>query len=92
MEYTVETVSRMTAIECQKLGVQQYRDGRTFKACDVRPPGFMIACFKARRLDLIDALDYGWTIANLAEPVKMSDGTIWGSSPSNAELERICNA
>lgn len=90
--YTAESVKNMTAAEAAKIGVQQYRDGKTFAAANVRPTGFFIACLSAKRLDLVEALDRGWHVANLAEPVKFADGTVMGCSPSAKELEAICNA
>lgn len=55
-------------------------------------PNSVEACIKAKRDDLIAALDHGWHIANLAEPEKMADGTVIGNSEAAAELERICHS
>ncbi len=90
--YTTEAVKNMTAAEALKIGVQQYRDGKTFAAANVRPSGFFVACLAANRLDLVTALDSGWHIANLANPVELADGTLVGFSPAVSELESICNA
>ena len=90
--HTAESVKTMTAAEASQIGVQQYRDGKTFAAANVRPAGFFMACLSANRLDLVDALDHGWHVANLAEPVKFEDGTVMGYSPAAEELETTCNA
>ena len=90
--HTAQSVKNMTAAEATQIGVHQYRDGKTFSAYNVRPSGFLMACIAAKRLDLVRALDRGWHIANLAEPVKLSDGTVMGFSPAAEELEAICNA
>lgn len=89
---TGNNIKNMTVTEARKLGVQQYRDGKTFAACNVRPVGFLAACVNANRLDLVEALDYGWHIANLAEPVKLKNGRIIGCQDSAKKLEEICNA
>ncbi|MBC8001080.1 MAG: hypothetical protein H7X97_00715 [Opitutaceae bacterium] len=90
--HTPESVENMTAAEASQIGVQQYRDGKTFAAGNVRPAGFFMACLAAKRLDLVEALDRGWHVANLAEPIKFEDGTVMGSSPASHDLEAICNA
>lgn len=90
--YGPDDVAEMTIAHAQKIGVQRYRDGYTFADYNVRPQGFVLACFAANRKELIEALDHGWHTANLAEPVKLSDGKIIGSSEHAAELERICEA
>lgn len=89
MIYTVEMVSQMTVKEARKLGVQRFRDGFTFAKYNVRPEGFVTACFKANRKELLDALDNGWHVANLAEPVVMDDGTVIGSVEASKKLEAI---
>lgn len=88
--YTVETVSKMTVKEASQLGVQRFRDGFTFANYNVRPTWFVTACFKANRTDLLKALDHGWHIANLAEPVVLDDGTIIGDGEFVKQLEAIC--
>lgn len=88
--YTVETVSKMTVKEASQLGVQRFRDGFTFAKYNVRPEGFVTSCFKANRKELLDALDNGWHVANLAEPVVMDDGTVIGSIEASKQLEAIC--
>ncbi len=90
MTYTAETVTTMTVKEALQLGVQRYRDGFTFAKYNVRPTGFVTACFKANRMDLLKAIDHGWHIANLAEPVVLDDGTIIGSVEASKQLEAIC--
>ena len=89
--HTTESVQNMTTAEAAQIGVQQYRDGKTFAAANVRPAGFFMACLAAKRIDLVDALDRGWHVANLAEPVKFVDGAVMGYSPAAEELEAICN-
>ena len=89
--HSTESVQNMTTAEAAQIGVQQYRDGKTFAAANVRPAGFLMACLAAKRLDLVDALDRGWHVASLAEPVKFADGTVMGYSPATEELEAICN-
>lgn len=91
-QYTAESVASMTTAEAAKLGVEQYRSGKTFAASNVRPAGFLRACFEANRTDLIKALDKGWHIANFAEPVKLPDGSVIGSASAEKQLEAICNA
>lgn len=65
--YTVETVSKMTVKEASQLGVQRFRDGFTFANYNVRPTGFVTACFKANRTDLLKALDHGCNMFRHAE-------------------------
>lgn len=74
------------------MGVQAFRDGKTFAAYNVRPAGFSLACILGKRTDLLTALDNGWHMANLAEPVTLSDGRVMGYSPAAEALETICNA
>lgn len=90
--YDAESVRNMTVIQAQKIGVQQFRDGKTFAAYNVRPAGFFMACLAAKRLDLVDALDHGWHVANCAQPVKLDDGTVMQAPFATAELEQICEA
>lgn len=90
MSFTVENVLKMTIKEAQQLGVQRFRDGYTFAQYNVRPIGFVDACVKAHRMDLIKALDYGWHVANMAEPVVLDDGTVIGSVVASKQLEMIC--
>lgn len=86
------SVTEMTVETARKLGIQRYRDGYTFAAHNVRPAGFFMACLAAKRLDLVAALDEGWHVANLAEPVQLDDGTVIVSSRAAARLEEICNS
>lgn len=90
--YGADDLRTMTIEHARKMGVQRYRDGFTFAAYNVRPPGFTVAAIMASRQELIAALDHGWHTAHLAEPVKLSDGRIIGNSDHAAELERICEA
>ena len=85
-------VTGMTVETARELGVQRYRDGYTFAAHNVRPVGFFMACLAAKRLDLVAAVDEGWHAANLAEPVRLDDGTVIISSRAAARLEEICNS
>lgn len=57
---------------------------------NVRPIGFVDACVKAHRMDLVKALDYGWHVANMAEPVVLDDGMVIGSVVASKQLEMIC--
>lgn len=34
--------------------------------------------------------DYGWHVANMAEPVVLDDGTVIGSVVASKQLEMIC--
>lgn len=85
-------INTLTIKEARKMGVQAFRDGKTFAAYNVRPLGFALDCILGNRLDLLAALDCGWHTANRAEPVKLESGEIIGNSDAAAELEAICHA
>lgn len=75
--------------EAEKIGVLQFRKGKTFKGCNVRPKGFFVDCVVAGRLDLVKALDRGWHCANLAEPMKLPDGSVARFLTAEKQLEAI---
>lgn len=93
MDHPVNTlnIETMNVLDAQKLGVQRYRDGKTFAQRDVYPEGFVVEATKAGRSDLIKEVGYGWHVANLAEPVEIND-QVYVSAENAAELERICEA
>lgn len=83
--------ANMSILEAQKLGVERYRMGFTFAARDVLPKGFVVGAVMANRSELIEAVNHGWHVANLAEPVEIS-GEVYVSLSSAEELQRICES